>query len=348
MKKIKQILKYIGIIIILLIVILLIFPTWTPAIKGENSISELEKVEINGTKHQIMIRGHDKSNPILIFVHGGPGCPEIPYVTKYQDLLEKDFTVVHYDQRGSGKSYHFFEDYSNLSSELLVNDVLALTDYISERFGKKQVVLIGHSFGTYIALQAVNKAPDKYIAYIGIGQMANTAQSELDSLNYCIKQAENAKNMDDVSKLKELSNKIEKGETFTPRNYVRKYGGASRLIDDNRDYTEGFLFHPEYNLLDVVRYFRGVNISQEALLDEALTNPLPTLVKSLKIPCYFIMGQYDYMTSAQSAKNYFDLIAADKKEYILYSNSAHYPQFEEKEKFAKWLISNFAKCKNIK
>lgn len=343
MKKIKQISKYIGITIILIIIILLVFPTWTPTIKGKNSISVLEQVEINGTNHQIMIRGQDKSNPILIFVHGGPGCSEIPYVTKYQDLLEKDFTVVHYDQRGSGKSYHFFEDYSNLSSKLLVSDVLAITDYISERFGKKQVVLIGHSFGTYIALQAANKAPDKYLAYIGIGQMSNTVDSELDSLNYCLKQAENVGNVDDVSKLKGLSNKIEQGEILTPRNYVRKYGGASQLINDTNDYLEGFLLHPEYNLLDTIRYFCGVNISQEALLDKSITNPLPTLVESLEIPCYFIMGQYDYMTSSQSAKSYFDSIVSDKKEYILYSNSAHYPQFEEKEKFAKWLISTFAK-----
>ena len=79
-----------------------------------------------------MIRGVDSSNPILIFVHGGPGCSEIPYVRKYQKELEKQFTIVHYDQRGSGKSYHFFEDYSNLTTDLLVEDLLALTDYIRD------------------------------------------------------------------------------------------------------------------------------------------------------------------------------------------------------------------------
>ncbi len=75
-------------------------------------------------------------NPIVIFVHGGPGCSEIPYVREYQDLLEKNFTIVHYDQRGSGKSYHFFEDYSNLSTGLLVDDLLALTDYVADKFGQ--------------------------------------------------------------------------------------------------------------------------------------------------------------------------------------------------------------------
>ena len=97
----------------------LVFPTWTSQINRENSISTLEQVEINGSGHEIMIRGKDKNNPVIIFVHGGPGTSEIPYAQKYQKLLEEKFTVVNYDQRGSGKSYHFFEDYSNLTSIFL-------------------------------------------------------------------------------------------------------------------------------------------------------------------------------------------------------------------------------------
>lgn len=343
MKKIKYAFKYFGITAIIVIVIGLFFPTWTPTIKGDNSINILEQVEINGTKHEIMIRGQDKSNPILIFVHGGPGCSEIPYATKYQDLLEKDFTIVQYDQRGSGKSYHFFEDYSNISSQLLVSDLLAMTDYISERFGKKQVLLVGHSFGTYIALQAANKAPEKYRAYIGIGQMSNTIQSEKDILKYCIEQAKNVGNENDVKMLGKLTSKIEKGEILTPRDYVRKYGGTSRLINDNYDYIEGFLFHPEYNLLDTIRYFLGIRATHDVLITESIKKPLTKIITSIKIPCYFIMGKYDYMTSSESAKSYFNSLLADEKEFISYSNSAHYPQFEEKDKFARWLKDKFAK-----
>ena len=80
----------------------LVFPTWTSQINRENSISTLEQVEINGSGHEIMIRGKDKNNPVIIFVHGGPGTSEIPYAQKYQKLLEEKFTVVNYDQRGSG------------------------------------------------------------------------------------------------------------------------------------------------------------------------------------------------------------------------------------------------------
>lgn len=189
MRKIKNLIKLIGVITILLLIIALVFPTWTSQIKGKNSISILEQVEINGSGHEIMIRGKDKGNPVIIFVHGGPGSSEIPYAQKYQDLLEEKFTVVNYDQRASGKSYHFFEDYSKLSSDLLVEDLLAMTDYVSKRLGKEKVILIGHSYGTYIGMQAAYKAPEKYEAYVGIGQMSDTVQSEMDSLKFIIDQA---------------------------------------------------------------------------------------------------------------------------------------------------------------
>ena len=336
-KRLVKIMKRSLIFATALILLGLFFPTWTPRIPGENSISWLGQTTINGTRHAIMIRGADANNPIIIFVHGGPGSSEIPYARKYQEELERHFTIVHYDQRGSGKSHHFVEDYSNLTTDLLVDDLLALTDYITEKLGQEKVLLIGHSFGTYIGMKAAAKSPDRFYAYIGIGQVADTVQSELDSLEYTIEQAIMAGNEKDVKQLELLRNAIEQGEAYTPRNLVRKYGGASRLMNDNRDYVFGFLFNPEYNGLDVIRYFRGISVSQDILLDEETKNSLPHIVKRLEIPAYFVMGKYDYMTSVKAAKDYFDTLEAPVKDFVIFEQSAHYPQFEEKEKFAAWL-----------
>ncbi|WP_145147054.1 alpha/beta fold hydrolase [Paenibacillus xylanexedens] len=342
-KKVRKILKYSIFSIILMVVVALIFPTWTPKIKGENSISMLEQVEINGAGHEVMIRGADRSNPILIFVHGGPGCSEIPYVRKYQQDLEQHFTVVHYDQRGSGKSYHFSEDYSNLTTDVLVDDLLALRNYVTEELGQEKVILIGHSFGTYIGMKAAAKAPTQFHAYIGIGQMANTLQSEIESLGYTLEQAKQAGNAEDIRKLELVRGSIEQGEGLTPRILVQKYGGAARLINENRDYISGFLFNPEYNGLDIIRYYTGVLGSQEILLREALKQNLPDIVDHLEIPTYFVMGKYDYMTTANAARDYFDVLDAPIKDFIVFNESAHYPQFEEKEKFVHWLEALFLK-----
>ena len=341
MKAIKKFVKYLVIIMGSLLLLALLFPTWTSSIKGTNSISTLEQVAINDSDHEIMIRGQNKDNPVIIFVHGGPGCSEIPYAKKYQDLLETEFTVVHYDQRASGKSYHFFEDYSNLSSDLLVEDLLALTDYIANRLDKEKIILIGHSYGTYIATQAAAKAPEKYEAYIGIGQMSNTIESEMNSLQYTIQQAQLKGNTEDVVYLQRLTEDINKGNTFTPRHYVNKYGGATRSIDNPDGNMLGMLFSKEYNLLDMIRYNKGLSLSQEALLKEVMQHPLPTKVNRLDLPFYFVMGDYDYQTSSNTAKKYFDQIDAEKKEFIAYEHSAHYPQFEEKDRFFEWMRVTF-------
>ena len=223
-KKIKYKLLKIIMIILSVIVIFLLFqffkPTWSPKIKAEKSISELRKVEINGTELEVMIRGDHKENPIVIFVHGGPCCSEIPYVRKYQNLLEQNFTIVHYDQRGSGKSYDFGTDYSDVYANTHVEDLIELTKYIEEYLGQEKVILIGHSYGTYIATMAASQEPELYQAYVGIGQVSYMIESELDGLNKCINAAKIAGDMEDVKQLESFRNDIEQGNAIVPRQYV--------------------------------------------------------------------------------------------------------------------------------
>lgn len=344
-KKVIKLIKCIGVVLMVALIIELFAPTWTPKIKGENSISELRKVEINGTDIEMMIRGADKDNPVIIFVHGGPCCSEIPYVRKYQSALEKNFTIVHYDQRGSGKSYKFGEDYSDISAATHANDLIAITEYISEYLHKDQIILIGHSYGTYIATMAAASKPERYLAYIGIGQMSNTIESELDGLERCLEAAENAGNNDDAAKLRAMMNSISRGESITPRNYVRKYGFAARKINDNFDYLKGFLFGTEYNLMDAVRFYTASIKYQDELISEALNKPITEIVLELNVPVYFVMGKYDGMTSPIAAENYLNRLTGDSvRKMVVFEDSAHYPQFEEPDKFNEWICGVFEKC----
>ncbi len=339
-----KVVKWFGIILILLIIVRLCFPTWTPKISNKNSISQLRKVEINGTDLEVMIRGCNRDNPILIFVHGGPCCSEIPYIRGYQDLLEQKFTIIHYDQRGSGKSYKFGTDYSGVTATNHVDDLIALTEYIKQYLKQEQVILIGHSYGTYIATMAAAKEPKLYRAYIGIGQMSNTIESELDGLNKCIEAARKAGNKDDVTYLNGLETSISKGKEITPRNYVRKYGFAARNINENLDYLNGFLFGSEYNLLDAIRFYVASAKYQDTLIMEALKNPITDIVSEIDIPVYFAMGKYDCMTSPKAAEEYLNSLTGQAPhEMVVFENSAHYPQLEEKEKFYDWMCSTFAK-----
>ncbi len=339
-----KVIKWVIIFLILILVVGLIFPTWTPKINGKNSISELKKVKINETKLEVMIRGNNRDNPVIVFVHGGPCCSEIPYVRKYQDMLEKEFTIVHYDQRGSGKSYQFGKDYSNVSASTHVDDLISLTTYIEEYLHKDQMILIGHSYGTYIATMAAAKEPKLYRAYVGIGQMSDTIESELDSLHKCIKAAEKVGNMEDVTHLSGLEKSIKDGQRLVPRDYVRKYNFAARNIDENGDYTKGFLFGSEYNLLNTIGFYTASGKYQEALIMEALKKPVYDIVTKIKIPVYFVMGKYDCMTSPEAAEKYLSSLQSQSThEMVIFEKSAHYPQFEEEDKFFRWMCKMFKK-----
>ena len=345
-KKIKYKLLKIIMIILSVIVIFLLFqffkPTWSPKIKAEKSISELRKVEINGTELEVMIRGDHKENPIVIFVHGGPCCSEIPYVRKYQNLLEQNFTIVHYDQRGSGKSYDFGTDYSDVYANTHVEDLIELTKYIEEYLGQEKVILIGHSYGTYIATMAASQEPELYQAYVGIGQVSYMIESELDGLNKCINAAKIAGDMEDVKQLESFKNDIEQGNTIVPREYVRKYEFAARNIDENEDYIKGFLFGTEYNWSDAIRFFVATSKYQDELIMETIKYQITDIVESIDIPVYFVMGKYDCMTSPEVAEKYLTNLGGEGiKEMVIFEDSAHYPQFEEKEKFYEWMCNTF-------
>lgn len=341
-KTIKRILLIAVLVVPVFLLIRFIFPTWTPKIPGNNSISELRSVTVNGADLMLMIRGTDKDNPVLVFVHGGPCCSEIPYVRKYQDELEKDFTIVHYDQRGSGKSYRSGTDYSDVTAKTHVDDLIAMTEYIRDYLNKDKVILLGHSYGTYIATQAAAIRPDLYEAYVGIGQMSDTIHSELNTLDKCIAAAEEKGNQADAEELRSLKPSIQNGDFITPRNYVRKYGFGARKIDDNRDYSLAFLFGTEYNLSDAAGFYIASMKYQDGLIKEALDYPISEIVTELDIPVFFVMGKYDGMTSPEAANEYLDSIGGEGgREMVIFEESAHYPQFEEKQEFNRWMRETF-------
>ena len=113
-------------------------------------------------------------------------------------------------------------------------------------------------------------------------------------------------------------------------------------MDDNKDYLQGFFFGTEYNLSDAIRFYTASAKYQDTLVMEALNNPISDLVTKIDVPVYFVMGKYDGMTSPEVAEEYLKSITGEgEKEFVLFDESAHYPQFEEKEKFCSWMRDTF-------
>ncbi|MFX0079380.1 MAG: alpha/beta fold hydrolase, partial [Candidatus Hermodarchaeota archaeon] len=130
----------------------------------------MEEITLGDLKQWIFIRGTDQKNPVLLFLHGGPGAPLLGMSSsrKYDAELIKHFTVVHWDQRGAGKSFNRDIPVDSMTLDRFVEDCNELIDYLRNRFHTQKVFIVGHSGGTIIGIKTAHKYPEKIHAYVGV------------------------------------------------------------------------------------------------------------------------------------------------------------------------------------
>ncbi|MBI4928935.1 MAG: alpha/beta fold hydrolase, partial [Anaerolineae bacterium] len=179
------------------------------------SISEKVFVNINGVEQGMFIQSKDAENPVLLYLHGG--MPDYFLTRRYPTDLEDEFTVVWWEQRGSGMSYHDDIPAETMNLEQMIADTLAVTDYLRQRFGQDKIYLMGHSGGTFIGVQAAARAPERFHAYIGMAQMANQLESEKLAYDFMLQQFRQNGNSAMVRKLEAAPVTLSGG---TPRGYL--------------------------------------------------------------------------------------------------------------------------------
>tara|TARA_B100000315_G_scaffold120687_1_gene110562 strand:+ start:272 stop:1339 length:1068 start_codon:yes stop_codon:yes gene_type:complete len=322
--------------------VLFLLPPSTPEIEIDgvvpaNCINEIRKVEIGTVDQYLLIRGHDRSNPVLLFIHGGPGQSEIGYIRRYQENLEEDFVVVRWDQRGAGLSKINDDSYDSLSLELFMSDTDEVTDYLRESFSSDKVVLAGHSWGSVLGLLSAYAHPEKYHMYFGIGQFVQGGTSEDIGYDFVLKQAENEGNEEALKELKAIGPPPYSGvdEVSIQRRWLALLGGVfhSEPEVSMMNIMKSLFLSPEYDLSTKLKYNSRIMASIEVMLDEVWAVDFLDDVHSLEIPFFFFAGKYDYATPSSLVKQLFDQIEAPLKEFVLFEDSAHLPQVEETERF---------------
>ena len=320
-------------------------------IKG--SISQKAYVEINGVKMGMIIKSKNTSNPVLIFVHGGPGMPEHPLTKTYPTVLDEYFTVVWWDQRGSGLSYSSDISTKTMTTEQFISDTISVTNYLRKRFGQDKIYLMGHSWGSYIAIQVAAKAPELYHAYIGVGQISNQMESEKIAYEYMIKYYKATGDKKTVKKLE-----------ATPIETMDGLSNAYKEIRDDVMHRAGIgtthkmksvvsgIFMPvmqnsEYTLNEKINIWRGKVFSNSTgLNNEFYCTDLSKTITKLDIPVYFFSGVYDYTVNYSMSEAYFKKLSAPVKGFYLFKESAHSPIFEEPKKVVHIMREDVLKCKN--
>jgi len=309
------------------------------------SVSEKVFVTINGVEQGMFIKSKDISHPVLLYLHGG--MPDYFLTQKYPTGLEDYFTVVWWEQRGSGLSYHTGISIETLTVEQFISDTLEVTNYLRNRFGKEKIYLMGHSGGTYIGIQAAAQAPELYYAYIGEAQMSYQLESERLAHEYMLQKFNENGNTKMVRKLEAAPITLKDG---IPDAYYLLRDGAMHSLGigtthDMKSVISG-IFLPsltfrEYTLMEKVNLWRGKSQSGiSPMWDEMTATDLTTKVTDLEVPVYILAGRYDYTVNYDLQKDYFTKINAPKKGFYTFENSAHSPMFEEPEHFITIMVND--------
>lgn len=285
---------------------------------------------MGGIPQWVSIRGADPSNPILLFLHGGPGSPMMPESWTFERPWEDFFTVVQWDQRGAGKTFsaaHRIPDESMTMGELQ-SDTEQLIGWLRQRYGKRKIYLLGFSFGSILGLRVALHHPGWLYAYIGVGQVVNAHRNEVVGYRETLAQAERVHNEAAIKALKSLApypnpnGQTPLGKIVVERRWDAALGGMlyGRTKDDAASI---WALSPDYSDYDVKSAELGELSSAEILVPQIENVDFDNDL-TYKCPIFFFAGAHDRTTPESIAAAYFKTIHAPVKKFFLIKNAAHY------------------------
>lgn len=310
---------------------------------GEStSIASLEKVILGGVEQWILIRGCDISKPLLLKLHGGPGQAEMATVP-YNSFLEREFLVVEWDQRGAGKSYSSIEPESGMTIDQIVADTIELSTQLLKRFKQRKMLLVGHSWGSVLALKAAHNRPELFYAIATTGQIVSLKESGQLSHSHLLRLAHSTGNSQAVTDLLRIG-----APPYSDQHANDKFSLYFRYLqsfkadwhsDKPLPRVRLMLNSPEYSLIEKLKFTSAANRSFQILYPQLSKVDLEVEIKELKTPIYFALGRYDYLQPSAIAERFLLNVRAPYKMIVWFENSSHFPFLEESEEFSKFLRS---------
>lgn len=278
-----------------------------------------QSVKIGGIQQWIEIKSEKNNNPVLLFLHGGPGNSAMGYAHKFTSELRKHFIVVLWDQRETGKTLRLNPTNQPLSLSLMESDVREMVDYLCTRFSKEKIYLMGHSWGGFLALRMAARHPERLVACLAISPMIDQLASEKISLEWMCAQAKKSNNQPALAELESVKVPFENAEQI----YRHRYWLA--MFTGNRPPGKNFVEQWALKWLHV--------------FNEASAFNFRTNSPSLNCPVYLFIGENDYQTHFSLAQDYMTLLKTEKKELFWFKNSGHNLNLTEPKKLQAIIVS---------
>ena len=282
-------------------------------------INESMYVDINGTKQWINIYGQKKDNPVLLYLHGGPGDAVSVFGGVITQKWTDVYTVVTWDQRNCGKSYSADQNSTQITFDLMMQDGKEMTEYLRDYLGADKITLLGHSWGSYFGANLAQTYPEYYDCFIGVGQLVDWQKNEEIF-------AEAAKKwVGSDPEGKELLEKLSGDSHYEAKNaLLSKYGYSN--LGDGIDYNsfDAMLNNPFYTLKDWKDFLSTDGKVYRDFFESDEFQHFSLLGKNeYKMPYYNINGGADYTVNFELAQEYFDTVNAPRKKLYLMPDTRH-------------------------
>lgn len=297
----------------------------------------LEEVNIGGMSQWIMAQGENPDLPVLLWLHGGPGSSQMPIARYFNNNLEEEFIVIHWDQRGAGKSNPADFDESTMTIEQFLQDTHEMTQYLKERFKKDKIYLLGHSWGTQIGMVAASRYPEDYNAYIGVSQVADHHYSHIIAYKELEERIKEKGKSKDLEKLATLNGPpyADHDEYVTFIKMMNKYNMNMDIKVSK--FARIAITSSVYSIKDFGQWLKGSNRGSGPMWEESQGWDILEWAPKIDVPCYFITGDNDYNTPIEPMKRVIKELEAESKELVVIKDAAHMPFFTNPDQFLKEL-----------
>jgi pimeloyl-ACP methyl ester carboxylesterase len=274
----------------------------------------------------------------LIVLHGGPGMSEMGFFRHCNAPLERHFTVVHWDQRGTGKSFDRTIPRSSMTVDQFVADLDELIDMVRARFGKEKVAILGHSWGSTLGAIYAARFPEKVSVYVGAAQIGDSAAAESLSYAFGVAEAQRQQDARGLKKLRAIGPPPYPAKSvFVERTVLSRLDGQMRLGIMWKA-GRALFGRPESSILDLPNLVRGFRFTLDAMWAEVSTLNLLKVVPALQMPVVILVGRRDHWVPPETSVAYFDALKAPSKKLVWFDRSGHEAFVDEPEKFNATMV----------
>ncbi len=312
-------------------------------IEGESGIVEERFVRIGGIDQWVGIRGEDKANPVLLLIHGGPGC-SYSIFTPHLRTWEKHFTVVQWDQRGAGKTFARTGQAASgdMSLAQFTRDGIEVAEYLRTRLHKDRILLLASSFGSIFGLDMARRRPDMFYAYIGTDQNVGMARGREEDRRRVLERLRALRLARVVKALERIGtdptqwtpDNFDAVTRWTMKSDPHGYSRTMKLLKDAVWYAPG------WKLKDIRTFVAAMRFSLEWMLPEFSGYDAWAHGTSFEIPIFILQGESDVLTTPELTGDFFNDLNAPFKRMELISDAGHFAAFLQPEQFLDHLLNH--------